>query len=162
MKQIFTILLLSLGLSLSAQTYLEEGDKVNNLTLSTIEGDTINIEDLRGKVVYINFFATWCAPCMKELQMIHTGELKEVNNEDVYFITLGRGHTTEQLTKFKENKGFTFNIGCDTDKSKFLMFSEKGIPLNIVIDRDGEIVYKHNGFSDSSFKKLKRSIKRAL
>lgn len=163
MKHFFTILLvLAFGLHLSAQNYLEEGDIVNDMTLTTIEGDTLSIESLRGKVVYINFFATWCAPCMKELALIKEGQLEGIQNENLYFITLGRGHTTQQLTKFKTDKGFTFNIGCDTDKSLFLRFSEKGIPLNIVIDRDGEIIYKKTGFSSASFKKLNKTIKRAL
>ena len=163
MKYIYTILLtLAFGLHLTAQNRLEEGDIVNNLTLTTIEGDTLSIESLRGKVVYINFFATWCAPCIKELTLIKNGKLKKLKNKDLYFITLGRGHTTEQLTKFKKTKDFNFNIGCDTDKSLFLRFSEKGIPLNIVIDRDGKIVYKKTGFSSTSFKKLNKTIKRAL
>ncbi len=151
-----------MSLGLLAQDYLHVGDKVENLKFETIDGQSISIEELKGKVVYINFFATWCGPCLKELALMEDHLLDDIQDEDFYFIALGRGHTAEQLITFKENKGFAFNIGVDTEKKHFLRFSEKGIPLNIVIDRDGKIILKKTGFSEASFKKIRKTIKREL
>ena len=157
-----TLLLLTLSFTLWSQDNLQVGDKVTNLTFYTIDGDSISIESLQGKVVYINFFATWCAPCMKELAFMEDDILDKFKNKKFYFIALGRGHTAEQLQTFKSKKGFNFNMACDTDKSLFLRFSEKGIPLNIIIDKDGKIIYKKTGYSSTSFKKIKRTIKHNL
>lgn len=159
---LLTLLLLSFTFVLSAQDYLNEGDIVTEFSFSTINGDSISIEELKGKLVYINFFATWCSPCMKELAVMEEEILSEIDSEDFYFIALGRGHTDKQLKTFRATKGFKFNIGNDTDKSLFLRFSEKGIPLNIIINQEGEIIYKKTGFSDRSLKKIKKTIKRNL
>lgn len=161
-KTITTIIILLLSLGVYAQEYLNKGDKVTDFTFETIDGQQVNIKDLKGKVVYINFFATWCGPCLKELAMMEDNLLNEIKSDEFYFIALGRGHTAEQLITFKENKSFNFNIGMDTDKQLFLRFSEKGIPLNIILDRDGEIIMKKTGFSEASFKKIRKTIKREL
>jgi len=159
MKHIYiTLLLLAFASYLPAQDYLDLKDKVSDLTFVNIDGDTVTIESLRGKVVYINFFATWCAPCLKELDVMQEEILDGKEDEDFYFIALGRGHKTKELQAFKNKRGYEFNIGLDTDKSLFSRFSEKGIPLNIVIDKDGEIIYKKTGYSSRSFKKLNRTI----
>lgn len=157
-----TLLLLALGLHISAQEYLQEGDKVTDFEFKTIDGEVVTLESLEGKLVYINFFATWCGPCMKELAIMENDLLNDFKGEDFYFVALGRGHTAEELLAFKEKKGFNFNIGCDTDKELFLRFSEKGIPLNIIINQEGKIIYKETGFSTASFKKIKKTIKRNL
>lgn len=162
MKYIYTIILLALCLSLTAQDYLQKGEKVTDFSFTTIDGETINIDDLKGKLVYINFFATWCAPCMKELALMEEELLNQYVGEDFYFVAIGRGHTAKELQIFKEKKGFNFNIAYDTDKSMFLRFSEKGIPLNIIIDQEGNIIYKETGFSSTSFKKLKKTVKKNL
>ncbi len=161
MKKIFTIITaLLLSFAVTAQEKFEEGDLVENITFTTLEGDSVKIEDLRGKVVYLNFFATWCAPCIKEMTMIQEQLQEKLSREDFYFISLGRAHTVEQLVAFKENKGYTFNMGADTTKEIFMKFSNSGIPLNIIIDKKGEVVLKKTGFSEDSFKKLQKRIAR--
>jgi len=161
-KLLLSAILVITGLTANAKDYLEEGDRLSEFSFETIDGDSISIEDLKGQVVYINFFATWCSPCLKELGMMKEELLDDIDDDDFYFVALGRGHTAEQLIAFKDKKGFDLNFGMDTDKELFYRFSEKGIPLNIVIDRDGKIIMKKTGFSEASFKKTKRTIKRAL
>ncbi len=162
MRTIYSLIIFLASITLSAQNYLEEGDIVSDLQFQTTDGKTISIEELRGKVVYINFFAFWCQPCMKELALMEDDILSDIKSDKLYFVTLGRGHTLEELQKFKIKKNYAFNIGCDTDKTLFKRFSEKGIPLNIIINRRGKIIYKKTGFSDTGMKKIKRKIKWSL
>ncbi|MDA3853805.1 MAG: TlpA disulfide reductase family protein [Bacteroidales bacterium] len=163
MKQTYiTLFLLAFSFLLSAQDYPQVGDKVEDLTMINIDGDTVTMASLEGKLVYINFFAIWCGPCLKELAHMEEEILKGKDKDEFYFITLGRGHSTKELQAFKSKKGFNFNIGLDTDKSLFYRFSEKGIPLNIIIDQEGKIIYKETGYSSTSLKKIKKTIKRNL
>lgn len=162
MKQLFTIIALGLCTLAFSQNYLQKGDKLKDFSFQTIEGNTVSIEDLKGKVVYINFFATWCKPCIKELGLMEEHLLNDISDDDFYFIALGRGHTADELKRFKEDKNYNFLIGMDTDKTLFKRFSEKGIPLNVIVDQEGEIIYNENGFSNASLKKIRRKIKMRL
>lgn len=163
MKKIIVIIsVLFLCLAMQAQVQYNEGDVVENITLVNLEGDTVNIEDLRGKVVYLNFFATWCVPCIKEMNMIQEKMQDELKDEEFYFISLGRNHKPENLVKFKKNKAYTFNMGADTNKEIFSKFSKKGIPLNVVINKKGKVVLNKTGFSEVSFKKMLKRINREL
>ena len=159
MKKLFTIILLIISIITFGQPYLKKGDILKDFSFQTLNGETVNIEELRGKVIYINFFATWCKPCIKELELIQEQMLDDLNDDDFYFVALGRGHTANELEEFKTTKTYTFRMGLDTDKSRFNRFSKKGIPHNIIIDKDGKIIYSESGFSVEGLKKIKRKIR---
>lgn len=159
--KLITLFLISFCVITYAQTYWQKGDTVTNITLTTIEGYIIPIESLQGKTVYISFFATWCSPCIKEMILVNNELLPSIKSDKFYYIALGRKHTPEQLKAFKEKHGFDCNMGCDTDRSLFDRFSEKGIPLNIVLDKNGIIIYKNTGYSPKSYKSLKKAIKKS-
>lgn len=162
MKTIITTLLLTVLTNLViAQEKLDIGDQLSNFTIYSIDGDTIEIEDLRGKVVYINYFATWCQPCLKEFTHLDDEVLSDFTEDELYFVAIGRQHTATDLQKFRDKKAYKFNMAYNTDKQEFLRFHGKGIPLNIIIDKKGEIIYLKNGYSPSYLKKIKRVIKRA-
>ena len=162
MKQLITIISIAFCSIAYGQDYLEKGDQLKDFTFQTLNGEKVNIEDLRGKVVYINFFATWCKPCIKELSLMEEHLLQDLEEDDFYFVALGRGHSAEELKQFKETKAYKFRIGLDSDKTLFKRFSEKGIPHNVILDKNGEIIYSETGFSASGFKKIRRKIKRQL
>ena len=157
---LYIILLFSLNTF--AQTELRKGKKLSNFTIETIDGQSIEIEDLRGKVVHLNFFATWCGPCMKELSTIEKDYLDQIPKEDFYFVAIGRGHLPKELQSFMTKKGYKFPVAYDTDKSNFLRFSKQGIPLNVIINKRGRIIFKETGFSKTSFETMTKKVKRAL
>jgi peroxiredoxin len=163
MRKIITTLTIAFfTLNLCAKSYLETGETLTNFEFQTMDGKNVSIDELKGKVVYINFFATWCGPCMKELDEIKESQLDRFNDKDFYFVALGRGHSEKSLEGFKEENGYDFNISSDREKRLFTRFSRKGIPLNVIIDREGKVIYKKTGYSSSSFKKMKKTIKREL
>jgi len=89
-------------------TLTKVGDKVPAFTYKTIDGRTVDISKLQGKIVMINFFATWCGPCNLELPVLQKNIWdKYKNRSDFELIILGREHNEAEVGKFVKGKGFT-------------------------------------------------------
>jgi thiol-disulfide isomerase/thioredoxin len=105
-----------------------------------IDARTFNLQDEKGKVVFINFWATWCPPCLAELPTINALYQKEKGNPKVVFLTVDVDRDLPKSTKFLELKDYTFpvfaSIGAET-------LYHEGIPTTLVIDKKGDIVFTH-------------------
>ena len=144
-------------------TLIEEGQQVPEFSYITLDNDTIHINDLKGKVVFMNFFATSCPICMKELPFVESDIWSTYkDNENFELIVFGREHVADEMIAFKEKTGYTFNIVPDPGRKIYSLFAEKYIPRNIILDRDGKIIYQATGFNEEEFKKLKDSIANEL
>ena len=144
-------------------TIIEVGQAVPELNYITLNNDTVSINDLKGKVVFMNFFATSCPICIKELPFIESDVwAKHKDNENFELIVFGREHVAEEMIVFKEKTGYTFNIVPDPGRKIYSLFAEKYIPRNIILDRDGKIIYQATGFDDEEFAKLKETIETEL
>lgn len=144
-------------------TLIEVGDQVPTFNYVTLHNDTININDLKGKVVFMNFFATSCPICMKELPFVEK-EIQEryKDNESFELIVFGREHVASEMVAFKKKFGYTFNVVPDPGRKIYSLFAEKYIPRNIVLDRNGEIIYQATGFTEEEFASLKQVIEAEL
>jgi peroxiredoxin len=144
-------------------TLIEVGQQVPDFTYVTLQNDTLRINDLKGKVVFMNFFATSCPICIKELPFVE----KDIwaahkENENFELIVFGREHVADEMIAFKEKTGYTFNIVPDPGRKIYSLFAEKYIPRNVVLDREGKIIYQATGFDDEEFSKLKEVIQAEL
>ncbi|WP_319272186.1 TlpA disulfide reductase family protein [uncultured Draconibacterium sp.] len=131
------------------------GDKVPDFSFKTIDGKSYKISELEGKTVMLVFFATWCGPCMKELPRIETEIWEKYKSDDFMVVALGRDHSMEEIEKFNANKGFTFPIGPDPEHKIYGLFFEKYIPRNVLINKEGKIIYQKQGYRDEDVKNLK-------
>ncbi|HRW63827.1 MAG TPA: TlpA disulfide reductase family protein [Bacteroidales bacterium] len=144
-------------------TLIQPGQNVPDFNYVTVNSDTINIQDLKGKVVFMNFFATSCPICMKELPFVESDIwLKHKENPNFELIVFGREHNAEEMIAFKEKHGYTFNIVPDPGRKIYSLFAERYIPRNVVLDREGKIIYQATGFDDKEFAKLKETIETEL
>jgi len=144
-------------------TLIEVGQKVPEFSYITLNNDTININDLKGKVVFMNFFATSCPICIKELPFVESDIwAKYRDNENFELIVFGREHVANEMIAFKEKTGYTFNIVPDPERKIYSLFAEKYIPRNVVLDREGNIIYQATGFDDDEFASLKQAIETEL
>lgn len=166
MKKMLLVLFL-LPLFLFAQsadktTYTKTGQNVPAFSVTTLDGKTININDLKGKVVLLNFFATWCGPCMAEMPRVEKEIWQKYKNENFVVLALGREHSKEELDKFNKEKGFTFLIAPDTKRAVFSLFAKESIPRNYLIDKEGKIIWQGIGYDKNEFDKLIVEIGKAL
>lgn len=137
-----------------AFTQVKENQPLPKFTVKT-ENGLLKSTDLKGKIVVINFFATWCAPCMMELPHLQ----KEVwekykDNKKFALMVIGREHSQDEIAAFRLKKDFTFPIYPDEDRSVYKLFAKESIPRTYIIDKKGNIVYSSVGFNEDEFKNM--------
>lgn len=129
---------------------------------SSVYGD-LNSADLKGKVVLVSMFATWCGPCQLELAEIEK-ELwpKYKDNAGFKLVVIGREHTDAQLADYNRKKGFTFPLYPDPKRGAYSKFAESTIPRAYLYDKEGKLIYSSIGYSKDEFAKLLKAIEEAL
>lgn len=135
-------------------THVLVGDTCPEFALPNITGESFVISETKGKVVLINFFATWCGPCLQELP--HIEKIWEENKGDENFrmIVIGREETDESVMAFRDEHRFTFPMAADSQRSVYDLFAKESIPRTIVIAPDGKVVYSKMGFMESDLREL--------
>lgn len=129
------------------------GDSVPQFSLTTADGDEFSLPE-NGKVILINFFATWCGPC--QLELPHIERIWEANKNDEHFrlLVIGREETTDSVREYRDKNGFTFPIAADPDRSVYSLFANESIPRTMIVSPDGRIVYSKAGFYEDDLNEL--------
>lgn len=142
-KNVFALaaLMLAAALLAPAAQALEAGAKVPNFTLPDMNDRQVSLSDLKGQVVILNFWATWCPPCRQEMPEFNEmdADLKKSGKAVFLAINLtdGRRETKSKVSQFMTSNKYGFNVLLDTKQKAAGIFSIRGIPTTIVIDRDG-------------------------
>lgn len=165
-KSILAVALFALTLGLSAQNapavqasantdIIKQGQKAPDFSFVDENGKTVNLSDLKGRVVMINFFATWCGPCIAELPVLQESVWEKYKDSPKFrLLILGREHTQAEVNKFRESKKFKFPMYADEGRKVFSKFAVSQIPRNYIIDKEGIVVYASMGYSKEEFEKL--------
>jgi peroxiredoxin len=146
-----------------ANTLLKAGEMVPDFTLTTLKGKRFQLSELKGKTVFLNFFALTCPICIKELPELEKQIWQKYkDNDNIVILTIGREVPVDKLIEFRNKKGYTFPIASDTDRSVYAMFAEKYIPRNIIIDKEGKLVFTEVGYNEEKFANLIQEIEKQL
>lgn len=117
-----------------------------DFTLTTLDGsEEISLSSLKGKVVVLDFWATWCAPCVAGLPTVDE-VTKRYADKGVVFYAVDVREKPERVSKFMKKKGWDFPVLLDSEGTAGKAFDVGGIPHSVVIDRDGIIRHVHIGF----------------
>lgn len=155
-------MLLCMAVFVQAQE-LKKGDAMPAFELDSKVYGKIKPADLKGKVVLVSLFATWCGPCQLELAEVQsTLWPKYKDNKNFTMLVIGREHTDEQLTKYNERKKFTFPLYPDPKREVFSKFAEKSIPRAYLFGKDGKLIYSSIGYTKEEFQHLLKAIEEAL
>ncbi|MCF7885196.1 MAG: TlpA family protein disulfide reductase [Candidatus Marinimicrobia bacterium] len=153
-----TVLLLGESSDAEQSTLIQNGQKVPDFSFVTLTEDSLNIRELEGHPVLLNFFATWCPPCKKELPKLEAELWQKYNGKGLKIYCIGRGHNAIELRKFAEKNDYSLPIIPDPDRDIYSLFAEKYIPRNIIINEHGKIIFSETGYNQEKFKVLKDKI----
>src|SRR5271168_2406888 len=127
------------------------GKLAPDFTLKNLAGETISLSSLRGKVVFLNVWATWCGPCREEMPSMETLYEAFKNRNDFVILAVSqdrRGRAAVQ--PYVEKNHFQFDILLDPDNVVGDAYNVSGVPETFIIDRRGRIVAHHMGAFDWS------------
>jgi len=159
-KPILIILIALLSIGAKAQkadttTLTKPGDMAPMFAFNVSKDKTANLKDYRGKIVLLDFWATWCPPCRAEFPRVQK-EIWEKYKDNPKFTILAfaREEGWEKVLPFQAQNKYTFPLLPDENRAIFKLYATQSIPRNIVIDENGKIIYQSIGYSEKEFGEL--------
>jgi thiol-disulfide isomerase/thioredoxin len=121
----------------------------SDFALQSLDGEQIQLADLRGHWVVINFWATWCAPCVAELPLLQ--QLAEHHGDQLAVLAINMREDEDQVRAFVEQHNISLPVLLEPDDQTLINYGVQGLPLSIVVSPQGEVVRRHAGPVDQAF-----------
>jgi len=161
MKKLSAILLLCFATLFSnaqqtdTTTRTKVGDLSPNFSFNISKDKVASISDYKGKIVVLDFFATWCPPCRMELPRVQKEiwEKYEANPKFALF-AFDREENWDKVLPFQQKNHFTFPMVPDMGRVIFSLYASQSIPRLIVLDEKGKIIYQSIGYTEKDFSEL--------
>lgn len=170
-KQIFTTVVILLGAALQAQTtddrgyIVKLGDTAPDFSIKLIDGKVVKLSELKGKTIMLQFTASWCGVCRKEMPFIESDIWqKHKDNSNFALLAIDRDEPLETVIRFAESTKITYPIGLDPSANIFALYAQReaGITRNVLIDKTGKIVMLTRLYNETEFANLKLKIEELL
>ena len=123
---------------------LDVGNKAPNFTTQLVSGQTVTLESLKGRIVLINFWATWCGPCRAEMPFFQR-LADSYDKKDFQVLAIDFLENPEQISKFTSQFGLKFDIGLDQKGEINRTYNVLSYPTSYVIGRDGKVLARQSG-----------------
>jgi len=136
------------------------GDMVPNITLHLINGKTIKLKQLRGKVVVLQFTASWCSVCRKEMPHLESEIWQHFKNKNFVLIGVDYDEPPAKVEAFRKEMKVTYPFALDPGAKIFRHFAYKGagVTRNVVINPEGKIVFLTRLYNVKEFEAMKAKI----
>jgi thiol-disulfide isomerase/thioredoxin len=143
-------LILSLGVFAGAQADdlfsntnikpIKDKRKVPNITLDSLKGGKVELKSFKGKVIFLNFWATWCGPCKEEMPSMEALQ-QQFKDKDFLFLTISVDYEgAKPVRDFIEKQRYTFPVLIDQKGETLDLFDVKGIPTTFIIDKQATMI----------------------
>jgi len=144
-------------------TLVKVGERAPDFTCKPISGEVFSMGKQQGTVVLVNFFATWCGPCLAELPHLEKEIMKKYGDrKDFKVIVIGREHGAEELEKFAKEKNLSLPMAPDPKREIYGKYADKYIPRNSIVGKDGRIKLASVGYSETSFQEIVQTLAKEL
>lgn len=160
----FLLLIFSFVFANDRGFIVEVGDVAPNFEMQFINGTKSSLSDFKGRVVVLQFTASWCSVCRREMPHLEKDIHQRYKGEKVVLIGVDRDEPLETVIKFKEEMGTTYPLALDPNANIFGLFAKKesGVTRNVVIDQTGKIVFLTRLFDENEYQEMLRVIKELI
>ena len=124
--------------------HVEIGEPAPDFALVDMNGERHRLSDYQGQGVFLNFWATWCKPCEREMPYIENS-YQEFKDKGVKVLTVDVGESDLVVNNFIKRHGLTFPVMIDTDGQVQTAYKINPLPITFLIDKDGNVVRSHTG-----------------
>jgi cytochrome c biogenesis protein CcmG, thiol:disulfide interchange protein DsbE len=156
MKKLFVFTLLFTSYTTFCQKAIPSVD------IKTLEGKTINSQKLgkSGKVTVVSFWATWCAPCKKEMDAIAPkyADWQKKYNMELIAVTIDNAQGLPKVKPLAAQKGWKYTVLSDVNSQFLHDLGGQSVPYTVILDKKGSIVYEHNGYKAGDELELEKKI----
>ena len=157
-----TLALSVLGLSLALPVALAE--TAPDFALRSTENQEVKLSELKGKVVILNFWATWCGPCQVEMPHLEAmyQKYKDAGLE-IVAVSADDARSASRVKPMVKSKGYTFTVLLDKETEVVAQYNpRKELPYTVIIDQQGNVIYRHAGYTAGDELKLEAKVKELL
>ncbi|MBQ9984610.1 MAG: TlpA family protein disulfide reductase [Lachnospiraceae bacterium] len=139
-----------------------EGDVAPEFSAPLVNGSTFTLSENSGKVILLNFWATWCGPCVGEMPAFQ--KLYEEYDEEIVILAVNCMEESETVDQFVKDNGYTFPVAYDVEGMVSMAYPSSGIPYTLVIGTDGVVknIYVGAADADTQYQVYKAAIDAAL
>lgn len=155
MRFLITLLLLCVS---SVATAFDQAPK---FTLNDLKNTPVSLSNFKGKVIYVDFWATWCGPCRKSFPWMQQ-MYEKYHDLGLEIIAISLDGKKEVINRFLKQTPITFTILRDQHNRVASKYQVKVMPSSFLIDRDGNFYYRHGGFNDRDKAKLEENFRDLL
>lgn len=122
-------------------------EEAEDFTLKTLKGETVSLKDYRGRLIFLNFWATWCGPCRAEMPSMQR-LWEEFKEEDFVILAINIQEESKLVSSFMNERGLSFPVLLDEKGKVARTYGIRGIPTTFFLNPEGEIIGKAVGARD--------------
>lgn len=139
---------------------ISRAESSSPISINTPDG-VLKLDSLKGQVVYLDFWASWCAPCKKSFPWLNDIQ-KKYGKQGFKVVAINLDKDTELARRFLQHHPADFLIGYDSEGNIASQLKVQGMPSSFLIDRKGKIVSSHVGFKEKKIKSMETEIENLL
>ena len=147
---------------IEATTLVKVGQVAPDFSVEMLDGRVIKLSELRGKVVMVCFWATWCPPCRQEMAHLQEGVIDHFAGKDLVVLPISRGEQRDVVEKFIAYNGYTFGVGLDPERAIYDLYASNFVPRTFIINKRGKVTYRVAGYDEQTAKAVNAAIAKAL
>jgi len=161
---LFTVVLTKAQTVYEHQFIVKVGDMAPNFQVKLTDGSSFKLSEQRGKVVMLQFTASWCGVCREEMPFIEKDIWLPLKDKDFVLVGMDFKETPEKVQAFAKQMKITYPLGIDVTGDAYHLYSQKGsgVTRNIIIDRKGKIIKLTRLYEPKEFEAMKKVIFKAV